>query len=256
MNCLITGGARGIGRATAVMAARVGYDISILCLPEHEKDAQQVAATVTASGRRAAIVLHDVTNTKGTNGAFDQAESELGPICRLVNAAGIGYQGFADELSDDAIDRMMRVNVTGLMICCREGARRMSTKRGGSGGVIVNLSSMAATIGGRPGASAYAATKGAVDTFTTGLARELAPVGIRVNAVRPGVIETDLTAFLKSNPEKASRIAASIPLGRFGQPEEVASIIVWLMSDEASLVSGAHVDAGGGGFVIVGDSLQ
>lgn len=255
MHCLITGGARGIGRATAVMAAQAGYDISILCLAEHEADARRVADTVAASGRRAAVVLHDVTHTKGAAAAFDQAESALGPLCRLVNAAGVGYQGFADELSDDAIERLMQVNVTGLMICCREGARRMSTKRGGAGGVIVNLSSMAATIGGRPGASAYAASKGAVDTFTTGLARELAPVGIRVNAVRPGVIETDLTSFLEDDPQKASQIAASIPLGRFGQPEEIASIIVWLMSDAASLVSGAHIDAGGGGFVIAGGAL-
>jgi NAD(P)-dependent dehydrogenase (short-subunit alcohol dehydrogenase family) len=145
---------------------------------------------------------------------------------------------------------MMDLNVVGLMLCCREAARRMALSRGGQGGAIVNVSSMAATIGGRPGASAYAASKAAVDVFTTGLAKELAPEGIRVNAVRPGMTLTDMTADVQADPVRLRAVAATIPMQRCGEPEEIAAAILFLLSDAASYVSGTHLNASGGGFLV------
>ena len=142
---------------------------------------------------------------------------------------------------------MFAVNVIGLMLCCREAARRMSTRNGGKGGAIVNVSSMAATIGGRPMSSTYAASKGAVDVFTVGFAREVAAEGIRVNAIRPGVTDTDMIESMRSGPLRAAT-EATIPMHRYGRPEEVGAAIVWLLSDKASFVTGANINVGGGGF--------
>ena len=156
------------------------------------------------------------------------------------------------DLNFEAISRLIAINVTGLMICCREAARLMSTRSGGPGGSIVNVSSMAATIGGRPGHSVYAASKGAVDVFSKGFAKEVAREGIRVNTVRPGAVASTMTAGLEADPELKKAVEDSIPMGRIGQPGEIADIALWLMSPASSLITGAHIDAGGGGFNVAG----
>lgn len=252
--CLITGGSSGIGRATAHLAARDGFRVAIVSLPAHLDDSIMVAETIRSSGGHAVALQGDVALQADIERVFGEAETALGPLTALVNCAGVYREARVDDLDYAVLAHMVAVNVTGPMYCCREAARRMSTRHGGAGGVIVNVSSMAVTIGGRPGASAYAGTKGAIDIFTSGFAREVAAEGIRVNSVRPGVTATAMTAHLQGNPELLSRVEASIPLGRIGQPEEVAELILWLLSDKASLVTGAHVNAGGGGFQVVGVS--
>jgi len=249
MTCLITGGTRGIGRATALLAARSGHAVAVVGRDAGE--GAEVVAAIEAEGGRAAFVAADITRPDEVAYAFDAA-AQLGPLRAVVNAAGITYNSRVADFDADALDRLMSVNVVALIVCCREAARRLSTRSGGQGGAIVNLSSMAATIGGRFGGSAYAASKAAVDCFTTGFAREVAREGIRVNTVRPGVVATPMTAFVTGNEELLKRVQDSIPLGRIGRPEEVAELVVWLLSDKASLVMGAHVDAGGGGFLIAG----
>lgn len=249
MTCLITGGTRGIGRATALLAARSGHTVAVVGRDTGE--GAEVVAAIEAEGGRAAFVAADITRPDEVANAFDAA-ARLGPLRAVVNAAGITYNSRVADFDADALARLMNVNVVALMVCCREAARRLSTRSGGQGGAIVNLSSMAATIGGRFGGSAYAASKAAVDCFTTGFAREVAREGIRVNTVRPGVVATPMTAFVTGNEELLKRVQDSIPLGRIGQPEEIAELVVWLLSDKASLVMGAHVDAGGGGFLIAG----
>jgi NAD(P)-dependent dehydrogenase (short-subunit alcohol dehydrogenase family) len=247
--CLITGGARGIGRATALLAAEASWDVAVGCR-ERRDAAEAVAREVEGRGRRAAVVAGNVGDPAAVPGLFEAAERALGPLSGLVCAAGIGHSARVEAFDAADLTRLMAVNVVGLMLCCREAARRMSTARGGRGGAIVNVSSMAATIGGRPGASAYAASKAAVDVFTAGFAKEVAVEGVRVNVVRPGVILTDMTAGLRDDAEAWGKVAASIPMQRVGAPEEVARAIVWLLSPEASFVTGAHLNVGGGGFVI------
>lgn len=249
-NCIVTGGPRGIGRATAILAARAGWSVTIAGLREHWGDALEVVQEVERDGGKAFAVACDVTVEQDIVGMFDDSERRLGRISGLVNAAGMPHACPVDEFKFDEISRLMAVNVVGLLICCREAARRMSTARGGQGGAIVNISSLAVTIGGRPGAAAYAASKAAVDVFTSGFAREVAPVGIRVNTIRPGAIATAMTANLAVDPELCRKVEASIPLGRIGRPEEIGELAVWLLSDRASLVTGAHINAGGGGFNI------
>lgn len=250
-HCLVTGGPRGIGRATALLAARAGWAVSIAGLADHMEEARAVVQEVEAGGGKALAIAADVSRESDIVAMFDEAERRLGPVRGLVNAAGMAAGGPTAELDFAAIDKMMTVNVTGLIICCREASRRMSIARGGAGGTIVNISSLAVTIGGRPGAAAYAASKAAVDVFTTGFAREVANQGIRVNTVRPGAVETHMTAGMLADPEVRARMERSIPLGRIGQPEEIGEVVLWLMSDAASLVTGAHVNAGGGGFIVV-----
>lgn len=250
-NCLITGGASGIGRATAILAAKQGFDVSLVGLPKQREAAAQVAGEIEALGRRAVAIDADVTNPNDIEAAFDRATQSLGQITGVVNAAGVIYSSRVEDFDFDRLTTLMAVNVVGLMYCCREATRRMSTKRGGQGGAIVNIASMAGTIGGRPTATAYAASKAAVDSFTTGFAKEVAREGIRVNTVRPGVIATPMTARLQDNPKRRQELENSIPLGRIGQPEEIGEVIVWLLSDQASFVSGAHVNAGGGGFLVI-----
>lgn len=246
--CLVIGGSRGIGRASARAAAAAGWDIAI-GYRERADAADALVAELAADGARAVAIRADVAVESDIVDLFETATRTLGPLTALVNSAGIGLHDRVDALDAARLHRMMAVNVVGLMLCCREAARRMSTARGGQGGAIVNLSSMAATIGGRPGASTYAASKGAVDVFTTGFAKEVAAEGIRVNAVRPGVTDTDMIEPMRSGPLRAT-IEASIPMGRFGTPEEVAAAVVWLLSGEAAFVTGAHVNVGGGGFVV------
>ena len=252
--CLITGGSSGIGRATALLATRGGYRVAIACLPAHFEDALQVAQEISAAGGHAVALQGDVSSRLDIERLFNETDAALGPLSMLVNCAGSYLESRVEELDFEALSHMIAVNFTGVVYCCREAVRRMSNRRGGSGGAIVNVSSMAATIGGRPGASAYAGSKAAVDTFTTGFAREVADQGIRVNSVRPGVTASAMTAHLQADPELRKRVEASIPLGRIGQPEEVAELILWLLSNKASLVTGAHVNVGGGGFHVVGVS--
>ena len=247
-NCLVTGGSRGIGRATALLAAQAGWSVTVAGLAEHMGDAQEVVREIERAGGKAHAVACDVSKEQDIVAMFDESERRLGPVRGLVNAAGMPHACPAVEFGFEDLSRLMTVNVVGLLICCREAARRMSTARGGQGGAIVNISSLAVTIGGRPGASAYAASKAAVDVFTTGFAREVASQGIRVNTIRPGAVATAMTANLAANPEMRRKVEESIPLGRLGRPEEIGELAVWLLSDRASLVTGAHINAGGGGF--------
>lgn len=246
---LITGGARGIGRATALLAADQGFDIAV-GWRERRDAADAVVAEVGKRGRQAIAVQADVADEASIVRMFQAVDEAMGPLAGLVNSAGIGCHSRVDGFERRPLDALFSVNVIGLMLCCREAARRMSKAKGGKGGAIVNVSSMAATIGGRPSASAYAASKGAVDVFTTGFSKEVAAEGIRVNAVRPGVTLTDMVARIRDDPARQATVAASIPMQRAGQPEEVAEAIAWLLSDKASFVTGTHLNVGGGGFVI------
>ena len=253
-SCLITGGSSGIGRATALKAAHAGYRVAIASLPQHAGDSMRVVEQIQGDGGQAVALQGDVSLRADIERFFTDAESAIGPLSAVVNCAGIYYESRVDAYDFEKLAHLIAVNFTGVVYCCKEAAKRMSTRHGGAGGAIVNVSSMAATIGGRPGASAYAGSKGAVDVFTTGFAREVAAEGIRVNTVRPGVTATAMTAHLANDAELRKRVEASIPTGRVGQPQEVAELIVWLLSAQASLVTGAHVNAGGGGFQVVGVS--
>lgn len=244
----ITGASSGIGAETARRAAGQGYSLSLMARASGRDAAAALADQIKAEGGRAVVVPGDVTGEADIVAAFDAATQANGAITAVLNSAGISTPAPIAELDFEVVARTMAINVTGLMICCREAARLMSTKTGGKGGSIVNISSMAATIGGRPGASVYAASKGAVDVFTTGIARELADQGVRVNAIRPGVIATRMTANLEDDPALKDAVAASIPMGRIGEAREIADIVLWLFSDAASFVTGAHINAGGGGF--------
>jgi NAD(P)-dependent dehydrogenase (short-subunit alcohol dehydrogenase family) len=249
--CLITGGARGIGRATARLAGAAGYAVAVGYRTEAAA-AEAVASEISSGGGRAVAIQADVAEEADVLRMFEETERSLGPVTALVNSAGISHRSPVADFASADLRRIVAVNVVGLMLCCREAVRRMSTIAGGQGGAIVNVSSMAATMGGRPGASAYAAAKAAVDTFSTGLAKEVAAEGIRVNVVRPGATRTDMTARMHEDPEVRAEIEAAIPMHRFGEAHEVAAAIMWLLSDQASFVSGAHLDVSGGGFIIGG----
>lgn len=248
---LITGGARGIGAATAKLAAAQGYAVAINYERAGER-ALALAAEIAAGGGEAIAVQADVAQQDQVRRMFEEVDRRLGRVSALVNSAGIngGPETPVAELEQASLERLMAVNVIGTMLCCREGVRRMSTARGGAGGAIVNVSSMAATIGGRDGRTAYAASKGAIDSFTIGLAKEVGREGIRVNALRPGMTLTDMTDQVRQNTDIRARIAATIAMNRCAQPEEMARPILWLLSDEASFISGALLDGSGGGFMI------
>lgn len=253
---LITGGSRGIGAATARIAAARGYDVAINYLQDAAA-ANRLVDEITHLGQRAIAVQADVGQEIDVMRLFETVDRELGRLNALVNSAGIGSGAVPVADTDAAdLDRLLRTNVQGTILASREAVRRLSTRRGGRGGAIVNVSSMAATIGGRPGATLYAASKAAVDAFTTGLAKEVAAEGIRVSAVRPGFTRTDMTSSWSSDPEVYRRIAGTIPVGRPGEVEEIAHPILWLLSEEASFVSGAHLNVPGGGFVIGGGGLS
>jgi NAD(P)-dependent dehydrogenase (short-subunit alcohol dehydrogenase family) len=251
---LITGGASGLGVETARLAASRGHRVAIN-YRSRAAQAEALAAEITGKGGRAVALPGDVAREDDIVRLFSETEHLLGPVTGLVNSAGIG--GGAHRVADfDAavLAELFAVNVIGLMLCCREAARRMSTRRGGpgghKGGAIVNVSSMAATIGGRPGKSPYAASKAAVDAFTVGFAKEVAREGIRVNSVRPGMVLTEMTEAALSDPAHRADVEATIAMGRVGHAAEIASAILWLLSAESSFVSGARLDASGGGFVI------
>jgi NAD(P)-dependent dehydrogenase (short-subunit alcohol dehydrogenase family) len=249
MTLLITGGASGIGAATAKLAASRGHKVAIN-YRSREAEAKKVVADIAAKGGQAVALAADVSREADISGLFDSAEKALGPITHLVNSAGIGTSPTRVADFDAAVlARLFAVNTVGLMLCCREAARRMSTKRGGKGGVVVNVSSMAGTIGGRPGASAYAASKAAVDSFTMGFAKDVALEGIRAVSLRPGMIETEMTERTLADRAVRAAIESTIAMGRVGQAQEIANAILWLLSDEASFISGVTLDASGGGFV-------
>ena len=247
---LITGGARGIGAATARAAAAAGYAVAV-AYRERNDAARALINDLRVEGDQANAFQVDVSAEDEIVALFDAVERWHSVPSALVNSAGAGgRQARVADFDPATLRLLLEVNVIGTLLCCREGARRMSTANGGKGGAIVNVSSMAGTIGGRPGNSAYAASKAAVDSFTIGFAKEIASEGVRVNAVRPGVTETDMTSAMLADPARRQAVAASIPLGRVAQPEEVAAPILWLLSDEASFITGCLLDASGGGFVI------
>ena len=251
---LITGGSRGIGAATARLAAAQGWDVAI----NYTRDAaaaQAVAAEVRAAGRRALLLQADVALEAEVLAMFQALDQAWGgaaaPGARallggLVNNAGVvDVAARVDEMSAARIQRMFAVNVLGTMVCAREAVLRMSTRHGGTGGVIVNLSSAAARLGAPGQYVDYASAKGAVDAFTLGLAREVATEGIRVNAVRPGIIETEIHAS-GGQPGRAAQMAPWVPMQRAGSAEEVARAIVWLLGRESSYTTGAVLDVTGG----------
>lgn len=241
---VITGGSRGIGRAAALAAAKRGYRV-VVGYASNKAAADEVVAAIAAGNGTAIAVKCDVGVEADILDLFRQADG-FGRVAALVNNAGVvDRTARVDEMSAERVARMMTVNVVGSILCAREAVKRMSTKHGGAGGVIVNLSSVAATLGS-PGLYVdYAASKGAIDTFTVGLAREVAGEGIRVNAIRPGLIDTDIHAS-GGEPGRAQRLAPTVPMKRVGTAEEVANAIVWLMSDEASYVTGTVFDVSGG----------
>ncbi|WP_397457006.1 SDR family oxidoreductase [Pseudomonas versuta] len=242
---LITGGSRGIGAATAILAAQQGYRICINYLTDAAA-AHEVLAQVHALGAQAIAVRADVSNEEEIIGLFTRVDEELGPITALVNNAGtVGLKSRVDEMSESRILHTLRTNVLGPILCSRHAVLRMSPRYGGQGGNIVNVSSGAARLGSPNEYVDYAASKGALDTFTLGLSKELAGEGIRVNAVRPGFIFTEFHA-LSGDPGRVSKLESSIPMGRGGRPEEVAEAIIWLLSDKASYATGTFIDLCGG----------
>ena len=242
---LITGASRGIGRATAVMLGEQGAAVGLNYVSDRSA-AEQTAGEVERAGGRALLLQGDVADESAVLAMFDALERSCGKIDALVNNAGIVAPSLPLAQMDAArLKRMFDVNVFGAYLCAREAARRMSTDRGGHGGAIVNVSSAASRLGSPNEYVDYAGSKGAVDTMTIGLAKELGPRGVRVNAVRPGLIETDIHAS-GGQPRRAAVLGAQTPLGRSGHADEVARAIVWLLSEAASYVTGALLDVSGG----------
>jgi NAD(P)-dependent dehydrogenase (short-subunit alcohol dehydrogenase family) len=242
---LITGASRGIGAATARLAAAAGYDIAVN-YSTNEAAANAVVAECLGRGVRAIAVRCNVADEAETVAMFDHVVAELGPLDVLVNNAGILHtQARFDEMSYDRWRELLDVNVLGAFTCAREAVRRMSSLHGGSGGSIVNVSSAAATLGSPGEYVDYAASKAAIDTLTIGLGREVAAEGIRVNAVRPGVIYTDIHAS-GGEPGRVDRVAPTVPMQRGGTADEVARTILWLASDDASYVTATIVNCSGG----------
>ena len=241
---MITGGSRGIGRATALAVASRGFRVCV-GYASNEAAAKSVVAAIEAKNGKAIAVKCDVGSESDIMALFKAAD-EFGTLGALVNNAGIvGTTSRVDEMSAERIQRMMAVNVTGSMLCAREAVKRMSTRHGGNGGVIVNLSSVAAKLGSPNTYVDYAASKGAIDSFTIGLGHEVAGEGIRVAAIRPGLIDTEIHAS-GGDPDRPHRLSSSVPMKRVGTADEIANAIVWLISDEASYVTSAILDVSGG----------
>jgi len=242
---MITGGGRGIGAATARLAAQRGYAVCVNYLRDRAA-AEAVAKEIVAGGGRAVAVGGDVANEKDVERLFQECDRALGALTALVNNAGIvAAQSRVEAMDAARLQRMFATNVVGAFLCAREAIRRMSTKHGGRGGAIVNISSGAARLGSPGEYVDYAASKGAIDTMTLGLAKELAEEGIRVNCVRPGFVHTDIHAS-GGEPNRIERLRGGIPMKRGGEPEEVARAVLWLLSDEASYSTGAILDVTGG----------
>ncbi len=242
---IVTGASRGIGAALALLAGERGYAVAVN-YATGAADAAAVAKEIMAGGGLAVAIQADVAREEDVVRLFETAESELGPIKALVNNAGV-TGGFArvEEVSSAALAKVLSVNVSGTILCSREAVRRMSTKHGGTGGAIVNISSIAARTGAPGEWVHYAASKGAIDSFTIGLAKEVATEGIRVNAVSPGLVETGLHAA-NGEPGRLQRLMGTIPMGRPGLPNEVAEGVLWLLSPAASFTTGAILEIGGG----------
>ncbi|MDF1793157.1 MAG: SDR family oxidoreductase [Thalassobaculaceae bacterium] len=242
---IVTGGSRGIGAATCRMAAAQGWDIAINYTANRDA-AEAVRDQVVAAGRRAITVKGDMAEEADILALFEKTEKELGPIGGVVANAGItGKITRVEDMSTEAMREVINLNVLGLMITNREAVRRMSTKRGGKGGPIVNTSSIAGRLGSPNEFVHYAASKGAVNAWTQGLAREVAGEGIRVNAVSPGMIDTDIHATAGA-PDRAARLGATVPIGRAGSADEVAEAICWLLSDHSRYCAGTILEVSGG----------
>ena len=242
---LITGGSRGVGAATARLAAAKGYDVAISFV-SHEAAALAVVADVEAAGRRGLAVRADSADPEEVARLFAAIDREFGRIDVLVNNAGIiATQSRLEDLGFERMQRIFAVNAIGPILCAQQATRRMSSRHGGRGGVIVNISSASARLGSPNEYVDYAASKGALETFTTGFAKEVAREGIRVNCIRPGHIYTEMHAS-GGEPDRVDRVRDSIPMGRGGQPEEVAQAILWLASADASFITGTFLDVTGG----------
>lgn len=242
---IITGAGRGIGAATALAAARAGYRICINYLADDDA-AHRVLEQVRELGAEAITVRADVSVEDEVIQLFHRVDNELGRVTALVNNAGtLGHKSRFDEMSEFRLLKLMKTNVVGPMLCAKHALQRMSTRHGGPGGAIVNVSSLAARLGSPNEYVDYAASKGALDTFTIGLAKEVAGEGVRVNGVRPGYIFTDFHA-LSGDIDRVRKLEPTIPMGRGGQASEVAEAIVWLLSDKASYTTGSFIDLGGG----------
>lgn len=242
---VVTGGGRGIGAAVAVRLARAGHDVAI-GYERHGDAAEDTARAVRAEGVRALPVQLDTSRQEDVDRLFDTVRERLGPVTGLVNNAGVtGPLGRFTETSPDVMRRVLDVNVFGALLCARRALREMSAEYGGRGGCMVNVSSLAASLGAPGEYVHYAASKAAVDAMTVGLAKEFGPHGVRVNSVQPGAVLTDMHAAM-GDAERPWKKAAGIPLGRPGEPREIADAVAWLMSDEASFTNGAVLRVAGG----------
>ncbi len=242
---LVTGGSRGIGAATALAAAQAGYAVAVN-YQSNSLAADEVVRTIRDGGGQAMALQADVSREDEVLAMFARVDAKWGPLAALVNNAGVvDVSSRVDGMSVARLSRMLNTHVLGSFVCAREAVLRMSTRHGGAGGGIVNLSSAAAKLGSPGQYVDYAACKGAIDTFTIGLAKEVAAEGIRVNAVRPGIIETDIHAS-GGEPDRAQRLAPQVPMQRPGSAQEVAHAILWLLSPQASYCTGALLDVGGG----------
>lgn len=242
---IVTGGSRGIGAATARLGAARGYAVAVN-YNRNPSRAEGVVRDIEQAGGRAIAIQADVSREAEVVRLFETVDRELGRVTALFNNAGIVHAMTPiTEVVEADLAEMWRINISSQFLCSREATKRMSTRLGGQGGAIVNMSSAAARLGGANGALSYAASKGAIDTFTTGLALELGPQGIRVTAVRPGLIETTIHDDM-GDPERLAKLGPTVPLGRPGTPEEVAETVLWLLSPQASYVANAIVDVGGG----------
>lgn len=242
---LVTGGSRGIGRATALLLAQEGYTVAVN-YQQNLHAAQEVMNLITQAGGKAFVLQADISDENQVVAMFTAIDQHDKPLAALVNNAGILFtQCTVENLTAERINRVLSTNVTGYFLCCREAVKRMALKNGGSGGAIVNVSSVASRLGSPGEYVDYAASKGAIDTLTTGLSLEVAAQGIRVNCVRPGFIYTEMHAS-GGEPGRVDRVKSNIPMQRGGQAEEVAQAIVWLLSDKASYVTGSFIDLAGG----------
>jgi len=242
---LITGSGRGIGAATAKLAAKRGYAVCVNYL-KNEQRADEVVAEIRAGGGKAILVQADTANENEVASLFERVDLELGPLTALVNNAGVtGRAGRLDSFDAGAIRRVLEVNVTGAILCAQQAVKRMSTRNGGAGGAIVNVSSLAATLGGAGQWIPYAAAKGAINSFTLGLAKEVAAEGIRVNAISPGLIATEIHAEAGVG-DRLEKVIPMVPMQRIGTAEECAEAILWLMSGEAAYMIGSTLTLSGG----------